>query len=189
MRAPAPAGGLATNGKPTRSANVVASLADATRALRGARHAGCLEGGLHARLVTEVVSDTGGHAGDAESLANRADRHLRVLEDRDEAIDGAEVATHRGDRVGQLVGVQAIVESPMTGHGEADRWREGLDRIGADQPDPSSRYVGDGIDEPGGRLERVRRHEHDVGHRRRTVVPAEPAVVRRATPQPAAVEK
>ena len=66
----------------------------------------------------------------------------------------------------------------MTGHGEADRWREGLDRIGADQPDSRLRDVGDGVDEPGGRLERVWRHEHDVGHRRRTVVAAEPGVVR-----------
>ena len=48
-----------------------------------------------------------------------AERDLEVLQDGDEAVDRAEVAAHRRHGLGEPVGVEAVVDAPVPGGGQA----------------------------------------------------------------------
>ena len=123
-----PAAWRRTGSRPGRR-SALASSARGDPPAACARHAGRLEGRLHARLVAEAVGDVGRHAGDAQALAHLRQRDLEVLQDGDEAVDRAEVAAHRRHGLGEPVGVEAVVDAPVRGGGQAHR-RPGTPRSG-----------------------------------------------------------
>ena len=77
-----------------------------------------LEHGLHARLVAEVVCHLGAHAGDAQRIADLAERYLQLLEHADEPVGPAEMVGQGARRVGDLLRVGAFLDPVVPGeHG------------------------------------------------------------------------
>ena len=112
---PAPAGGLATSGKPTSSAKASASVGAGDELVAGARDAGGAQHGLHPGLVPDVERGLLVHARDAERLPDLGQRHLELLQGADQTFDPAHLAAQAGDRLGDLPGVERVVHPPVAG--------------------------------------------------------------------------
>ena len=111
--APAPAGGLATSGKPTSLGERQRLAGGRDELVPGARHAGRAQHRLHARLVADVVRGLHVHALDAERLAHLCQRHLQLLQRADQAFDPADLAAEAGHRLGDLARVERVVDPPV----------------------------------------------------------------------------
>ena len=105
LRAPEPASGFTTNGRPHSAANATTSAAVVARRWR-AHGIGLLEDRLHRRLVPEVVSGLHAQARDAEALADLGQRHLQVLEDGQQPVDATKVLAEPSHAERQLLRIR-----------------------------------------------------------------------------------
>ena len=164
LRAPMPARGFTTTGV-CQSANTRrAASALSTLRVAGARDAGRLEDRLHACLVTEVLGRGCIHARDTQSLPHLGQGNLQWFEDAGEYVDATEPGSDRADAVRELVGIEAVADSPVTREPVTKRLGEPLDRIAAHDRDLGTVDPQERTEEPVRRLHRIRRHEHDLHH-------------------------
>ncbi len=87
-------------------------------------------------------------------------------------VDASELGTNRTDSVGELVGVQTVIEPPMSCEPMSQFPGKTLSGIGAHQSDLRIRERQKGCQESVGRLHRVRGHEYYVHHQTDRTRPA-----------------
>jgi hypothetical protein len=108
----------------------------------------------------------GVHARDAQRVAGLRERHLQLLERADEARDRPQLLRQPRHGVGDLPGVQRVVDAPVPGQVAGQLGGHLLRRRGGDQAQPHVRELCRGGHEPRGGGHQERGHERGVHHGR-----------------------